>query len=109
VSLWVKDRVSIAEGQQHMYKFSVPRVDSGNKPFKVTLTWLDPYTSATSGSPVLHNLDLSVCVCVCVCARGYEGPASCAKGWRPRGVRYAIESCSRTTSDPSSSEPRITR
>ena len=35
-SLWVKDNVSLSEGDSHVFKFTVPRVDSGNSPFKVS-------------------------------------------------------------------------
>lgn len=35
-----------------------PQRDEGLRAFKVTLTWTDPYTSATSGTIILHNLDL---------------------------------------------------
>ena len=61
VNLWVADAVPIAEGASHVYKFSVPKQSSIElKPFKITLTWTDPYTSATSGTLILHNLDLSM-------------------------------------------------
>jgi hypothetical protein len=43
-----------------VFKFSIPRIDEAIRPFKATLTWTDPYSSATSGSPVLHDLDITV-------------------------------------------------
>lgn len=46
--------------RSHVFKFSIPRIDEAIRPFKATLTWTDPYSSATSGSPVLHDLDITV-------------------------------------------------
>jgi hypothetical protein len=50
IGMWVKDAVSMSEGTTHTYKFGIPRADEGIKAFKVTITWTDPYTSATSGA-----------------------------------------------------------
>jgi hypothetical protein len=40
---------SISDGGQHVYKFQVPNQATGNKAFKVTMTWFDPYTASTAG------------------------------------------------------------
>ena len=39
VSLYVRDGRKLAEGNQHVYKFQIPRVDTSIKAFKVTITW----------------------------------------------------------------------
>ncbi len=60
-NLWVADRVSLAEGQRHWYKFSFPGdVAVRNQSFQLTLVWIDPDTTASSAAVVLHDLDLLV-------------------------------------------------
>lgn len=57
-NLFVVNNATIREASKHVYKFSVP--PTGNSPVKVTLVWIDPDTTASSATIVLHDLDLMV-------------------------------------------------
>ena len=59
LSLYVRNAVAVSEGEVHMYKFSI-KGSGATKPFKVTMTWTDPYVPASSGKIVLHDLDLAL-------------------------------------------------
>lgn len=61
LSMFVQDYASIAENGLDVYKFTIPATSSGTVPnFRVTMTWTDPDTSASSAIIVLHDLDLYV-------------------------------------------------
>ena len=57
-NLFVVNNATIREASKHVYKLSVP--SGGNSPVKVTLVWIDPDTTASSATIVLHDLDLMV-------------------------------------------------
>lgn len=57
-NLFVVNNATIREASKHVYKFSVP--SDGNSTIKVTLVWIDPDTTASSATIVLHDLDLMV-------------------------------------------------
>jgi len=57
-NLFVVNNATIREASKHVYKLSVP--SGGDSPVKVTLVWIDPDTTASSATIVLHDLDLMV-------------------------------------------------
>eukprot|EP00624_Nannochloropsis_granulata_P000737 evm.model.NODE_12910_length_10155_cov_26.200590.2 len=57
-NLFVVNNATIKEAEKHVYKLSVPS-DSAS-PIKVTLVWIEPPTTASSASIVLHDLDLMI-------------------------------------------------
>ena len=57
--IYVKDRVSLSEGQVITYKFSIPTTSKVMAPFVISIVWTDPPSSASSGGAVLNNLDIT--------------------------------------------------
>jgi len=57
-NLYVVNGASIKEEEKHVYKFSIPA--TGKSLVKITLVWIDPDTTASSATTVLHDLDLMV-------------------------------------------------
>ncbi|GAB5031948.1 subtilisin-like serine peptidase [Nannochloropsis oceanica] len=57
-NLFVVNNATIKEAEKHVYKLSVP--SDSSSPIKVTLVWIEPPTTASSASIVLHDLDLMV-------------------------------------------------
>lgn len=62
VSFFVRDAVPLAEKEIHTYTFTVPTAGNTSllAPFKVSMTWTDPFVPASSGKIALHDLDLRV-------------------------------------------------